>query len=334
MIKNGNKCNFIDIRNKIVTLKNNEKTINKWELETPKEVRAHSVKDVIKAYKTSFGNLRNKNIQKFDIKYKSKKQVKDSIGVQKSSVEILNDSIKIYSRFLGKIKLGKRTLKKYKNTKVDRDCRLQYDGIDYYLCIPIKAEKYEKEQKNKIISFDPGSRTFLTGYDPDGKIIEYKTRKELLKKYNEKIDLLKSQRKQKRKIRKKIKKMKNIINDLHWKVITDIRKEYNTVLLPIFESQEMVIKSKNKNLNRDLNILSHYKFKERLKYKIRCCKNIELYNVTEEYTSKTCSYCGEINNIGSRSVFECKKCYYKIGRDINAARNILLKNLRPASQGL
>ena len=68
-IRNGEKVNFMDLRNKLVTAKNNN--LNDWELETPKEIRAHSVKDVCKAYKSAISNLKAGNIKYFKLNYKS-----------------------------------------------------------------------------------------------------------------------------------------------------------------------------------------------------------------------------------------------------------------------
>ena len=90
-------------------------------------------------------------------------------------------------------------------------------------------------------------------------------------------------------------KIKNQIDDLHWKTINDLIN-YDKVLLPHFESQKMM--SKNKHLNRDLNYFAHYKFKMRLIDKLKNVKNTELYIVTEEYTSKTCTNCGNIKKHG------------------------------------
>ena len=50
--------------------------------------------------------------------------------------------------------------------------------------------------------------------------------------------------------------------------------------------------------------------------------------VTEEYTSKTCGKCGFINKkLGANKIFNCNKCKLQIDRDLNGARNILLKFL-------
>jgi len=56
-------------------------------------------------------------------------------------------------------------------------------------------------------------------------------------------------------------------------------------------------------------------------------KDTKLYIVSEAYTSKTCTRCGVLNNIGSNEIYHCKECDLVIDRDINGARNILLKNI-------
>lgn len=53
---------------------------------------------------------------------------------------------------------------------------------------------------------------------------------------------------------------------------------------------------------------------------------LTITQVTEEYTSKTCGNCGELNEkLGSNKTFECQKCKIVIDRDCNGCRNILLK---------
>ena len=49
---------------------------------------------------------------------------------------------------------------------------------------------------------------------------------------------------------------------------------------------------------------------------------------TEEYTSKTCGFCGYIHKkLGGSKVFCCPQCKTNLDRDINGARNILLRYL-------
>jgi putative transposase len=75
-----------------------------------------------------------------------------------------------------------------------------------------------------------------------------------------------------------------------------------------------------------LNMLSHYKFRQHLINKSNeyGCKVII---VTEEYTSKACTRCGIKSDKYKKRRKKCESCGYKIDRDINGSRNILIKNL-------
>jgi putative transposase len=76
--------------------------------------------------------------------------------------------------------------------------------------------------------------------------------------------------------------------------------------------------------NFNLLNLQHYRFKERLRFK--CVEySSKLVDCTEEYTSKTCTRCGTLNEVGSSEVYRCSKCNLTIDRDVNGARNIYLK---------
>ncbi|MCP4105271.1 MAG: transposase [Desulfobacteraceae bacterium] len=74
--------------------------------------------------------------------------------------------------------------------------------------------------------------------------------------------------------------------------------------------------------------LAHYKFKETMRWMCRKYGKT-LVDVNEAYTSKTMSWCGKIkeNLGGSKTISDGK---IKVDRDINAARNILLKSLAAA----
>lgn len=138
---------------------------------------------------------------------------------------------------------------------------------------------------------------------------------------------------QKNKINKSMKKLyksiKNKVNSLHWKTITFLVKNYNTILMGNMNTKgivkkDSIINGKTKDMAY---ILSNYIFKQRLKAK---CEqyNTKYIEVDERYTSKTCGYCGVINkNLGSKKIFECSKeeCKFTIKRDLNGARNIMIK---------
>lgn len=181
-------------------------------------------------------------------------------------------------------------------------------------------------------ALDPGCRKFQTIYSPNEvkKIVrndDYK--KELRKKIANYQTLRTKNVIGKYKMSKKIKKLwrdyKNLLDDMHFQTSNYLTKNYKDIFLPCFESQKMV-KKLNPTTSFDILNLQHYKFKERLQHK--CLeRNCNLNICTEEYTSKTCTKCGILNNIGSNETFTCKSCNLIIDRDINGARNIYIKCL-------
>lgn len=334
------KVNKLSLRNKYVTkiTKKTERNpyVQDWELNTPKTIRQQAVFDLYKAYKTCFSQMRTGLITKFNVGFKSKRNKITSIGIEKDGIKYdkKTKSIRLFPSFTGEgcnIRIGKR--QSQKQITISKDCRLSYDGSNFFICVP---EPYEvtPSSSEKTISLDPGTRCFLTGYDPENKIIEFHRNDKKIENLKSKISLLQSLRdkeicKVKRQKTSRVrKKLKNCVTDLHWKTVLYLVKNYKNILLPNFESQKVSMKSQNKILNRDLNIFSHYLFKQRLYYKAKQYK-VKVFDVNEAYTSKTCSSCGLINkNLGSNKTFSCDSCKIVMDRDHNGARNILLKYLQ------
>lgn len=78
--------------------------------------------------------------------------------------------------------------------------------------------------------------------------------------------------------------------------------------------------------------LSHYRFKQTLKHQAAKYGSV-VVDVTEEYTSKTCSKCGHVHTkLGGSKKFKCPECGHTLDRDLNGAFNILLKALRDTSE--
>ena len=70
--KEKQKINFYKLRNNIVPKKKIIKTKD-WILETPKDIRANSIREVVSMYKSAFTNKKQGNIAKFKMKFRSKK---------------------------------------------------------------------------------------------------------------------------------------------------------------------------------------------------------------------------------------------------------------------
>jgi putative transposase len=320
---------WMSLRNKFVTKKNNPEVAD-WETETPKHIRLASVKQLHTSYRSAWSNLANGHIDRFTIGWKKKKAKTDAIEVEKSAIKILEDGVTIYSTILqGKIRVGKRQKKELKHLRIECDSKIFMDGKELYLLVPIKIEQTENKATDKLVSLDPGCKDFFTGYDPDGTVFSVSSMKPTLDKYRRKIALMQSAGIHQMKINKYFRKMSNVIHNLHHQFSNYLTKSYNWIILPKFETQGLV-KRARKGLRKSLFSLAHYSFRTLLLSKAGKYTNSKVMLTTEEYTTQTCGKCGSLKKLSmSDRVYTCKReeCNYVCHRDINAARNILVKSL-------
>lgn len=316
--KEKHVINFYDLRNKLVIAKNNNLT--DWELKTPKDVRAGSVFDVVTAYKSALTNLKRNNISKFNIGYKTKKSNSDVLTIPSSAIKAYGDEFVIYSSFIKES--FKCNLRSFYFEDIKHDCKIVKQNGQFQLLIPVPCNKRIKKT-DKVIAGDLGSRTFLTTYD-SVNVFEFNRDKKILKKLTDKIDSMKANRKRNSKISKIETRIKNILSDLHWKTATYLTDNYDTIFMGKLESQKCVQKSKNRKLNRDMNILRHYQFVEKLGYLCNA-KHRNLVMVNEAYTSQTC-ICGNLTKTKEK-IWHCHNCHISVDRDILGARNILMKGM-------
>jgi putative transposase len=131
-----------------------------------------------------------------------------------------------------------------------------------------------------------------------------------------------------RRIRQKI---RNLIDETHKKFTKFLVDQYHTILLPKFETQKMIFRGNRRigsKTARAMLTWAHYRFRQRLINKIREYPWCNVILCDEHFTSKTCGNCGFIHqNLGKLKRFECPQCKIEMDRDINAARNILLRYL-------
>ena len=73
---------------------------------------------------------------------------------------------------------------------------------------------------------------------------------------------------------------------------------------------------------------SHYQFRSVLENKARRYRGAKVVVVDEAYTSKTCGRCGWIHaRLGGSKTFRCSECGWVVDRDVNGARNSVLRAL-------
>ena len=197
------------------------------------------------------------------------------------------------------------------------------------------------------MALDPGVRTFQTFYSEEniaGKIGDNIC--DRLMDIGEKEDIIKSLVVNSKRTRYNINKrrfllrtkIRNVVNDLHWKSANYLCTTFKHILLPTFNVSEMVTRlpSRARKIGsktvRKMLFLSHYKFKERLKYMGRIKGSI-IHDCNEAYTTKTCGMCGNQEEMGGKKVFRCSVCPFELDRDYNGARNIYIKQIGLLSGG-
>ena len=127
-----------------------------------------------------------------------------------------------------------------------------------YIPFVTNEKRINENQVNSIISLDPGIRTFLTGYSPNGHVIEIGKSDInriirlclLIDKLQSIVDFKTTKCKKRLRVLKKIskirRKIRNLKDDFHYKVCKYLCDNYNVILLPKFNISNIVLKSKRK----------------------------------------------------------------------------------------
>ncbi len=224
--------------------------------------------------------------------------------------------------------------------------QLVYDKKRWFAVFPVEFIPQVSDQET-MIALDPGVRSFLTGFDGE-KFIDIGNN-DIAKVYRlcRFIDGLISQKsklkgqinkRQRQRTQAKIDglfiRVRNLIDECHKKVAKWLTTEYRLIFLPTFETSQMVAKTGNKKRKinsktvRKMLNWAHFRFKQTLKFQA-LKRGSTVIDVTEEYTSKTCTSCGHVHaKLGGSKQFKCPKCGHKLPRDWNGALGIFLKALQ------
>ncbi len=126
-------------------------------------------------------------------------------------------------------------------------------------------------------------------------------------------------------------KIRNLVDELHKKMAKWLCSNYRLILLPSFGTKGMVRRLSRKiseETARARLTWAHYRFRQRLLFKSQEYPSCKVVICSEAYTSITCGHCGKLNReLGKKKNFECPSCCWILDRDVNGARNILLRYL-------
>ncbi len=230
-----------------------------------------------------------------------------------------------------------------------------YENGEWYICLQKRIILPPvKRRRDKVVALDPGVITFITAFDGESQVVKYGDkffkriyglllrvdkligRCDRIHNRVKKDDGVMSQwmSDQLRYCYKEIDRLKarvkHLVDDLHRRAAYELVSKYGTILLPHFNVGKMVLKKARRIARlsvRQMLSLRHYDFKQHLQW---MCEKYgkSLVLVNEAYTSKT--YAGKtINDLKSKRSFKIRKSgrSYTIDRDVNGARNILIRFL-------
>ena len=225
---------------------------------------------------------------------------------------------------------------------VDGEFSITKDTLNHYhINIPKKiAINYDNANDNRasIVALDPGVRTFQTYYSPEefgdigtGLCDIYQKIDNRITKLKSVSDQPNTTDKTRNNIRRKCcvlrAKIRNITRDLHWKTAKYLTSKYKVILIPKMNIKSMLMSKKLPAIvKQNLVHLSHFAFRQRLIHK-GIQNNSCILLCSEAYTTKTCGECGMLYDVETNKTYTCPSCNLVIDRDVNAARNILIRSL-------
>jgi len=318
----GTKANWMSIKTEILH------GLPEWASSVPFQIKSIAIKDAclaVKAAKKGFG----KDGQMRKCKFRTRKDTKQSIFIPKSAIKDCG----LYHTVLGKCKLKEALPSGFS------DGRLTLAYGEYYLVVSEKVHPSETDSQGRMVALDPGVRTFMTFVSEDSFGWLGNDSNLYIQKLCLRLDKLvsaisKAKCQQKKRLKQATGrlrcKIQNLVKELHRKVARFLVDSFDVILLPTFETSQMVSKSRRKLRNksvRQMLTLSHYDFKNFLKWKAwESSKTV--VDCNEAYTSKTVSWTGEIiKNLGGARQIKSQSTGLKMDRDLNGARGIFLRAL-------
>ena len=319
-------CNKLKARSVITSFIKKNKELAKLieQSDIYKHTTDNAIFDVVKAYKTGFANLKGKNIKFFRLRYKKASSPRKIIVLEPTT---FNDD------GTGLRKKALYDLKPSEIIRTSHDVRLGYctRTKQYTLHVPCEKKNKVVLKRNKQCSLDPGIRTFQTIYSDSGTCVKACSNLSKIQNSLDKIDkanTFRDTRKYKKCTGRLYDKIRNRIADLHWKTAKYLCTNYDNIYIGKL-STKSIVGSDSVLIKRSKRLcyaLSHYLFRQRLLSKAEEYNTI-VHECDESYTTKTCGKCGEQNdNVGSSKIFRCPCCNFVLDRDVNGARNIMIKN--------
>lgn len=303
-----------------------------WARDVPYQIKSVAIRDACQA--VTAAKIKCKRTGQFQkVKFRSRKEPVQSCFVPKSAVSVNG----LYHTVSGQLFWSEPI------PRAVRDSRLVYRSGRWYVSVPFTSPRQLAENQGRVVSLDPGIRSFLTFYSDSecGKIAcgDFGRVIRLCRHLDKLVSLSATSRcRKRRRLRKAADRMRwkirDLVDELHHKAALFLVRNYDVILLPTYNSSEMVRRAtrriRSKSVRSMLSWAPH-RFATFLKHKaFEYGKTV--VDVNEAYTSKTVSWTGEIvQNLGGRKTIRSKIDCRMMDRDYNGARGIMLRALRDHS---
>ncbi len=302
--------------------------------ETPYQVRNIAVRDAcramseVKRWNKELGpGLAGSEYHK--LRFRSRKAPKQGCYVPKSAVTKFGS----YYTSLGNLRMTEDLPDGH------GDSRITLHNGQYHLVVTMPAGRHLGEAQARVVALDPGSRNFLTWFsETDTGHIAPGAFGKIQRLCHHLDDLLSRAKLEKQRFAQRNKyraadrmrvRISNLIDELHHQAARWLVDHFDIILLPTFETSEMVLRGARKLRTKSVRSMLTYAHHRFQRFLARKCwqRGKELLLVNESYTSRTCSWSGEIiPNLGGTRVVRGSDGVM-VERDTNGARGIFLRAL-------
>lgn len=207
-------------------------------------------------------------------------------------------------------------------------------GREFYLKADVEYEKPPAPQSvdvRRAVGLDPNVKNLFGVWSASEQRVidlpDFAKHNKRVARLNQVLSAIKQRRAKRtltRKRQRTFQKRLGLRDHHHWSLINDLLSRYDVVCLPPFEAHRKA-HGLGSGTNESMFSIAHGLLLARLTYKAESQGKCVLSR-GEEYTTKTCSRCGALNSPDDRA-FACARCGLAMHRDLNSAKNILVKSL-------
>jgi transposase len=321
-----------------------------WQKEIPFATRDGAIRK-FKAAMSSFFKRRQSHPETEPPGFLSKRSSGDSIfTVRANAMKFKDGRLAIFpARLKGSIRVANKDKKRLvKHLSVGKECDLDVARTangKWYLVLPRKATIEASKPQYGDAFLDPGGRTFQTLYSPDGvcgkvgdefymddsvkgKLLRADALMSVAAKLKDEGHIGRKRKGVLRKAQALRTKVHDVVRDLHRKTCRFLCDNFRAVFIPEFKAPEMTRigdRTINSKTVRNLMTFAHSEFRNKL-IEYGAKRGTRVYIVSEAWTTKTCTGCGHVMDVGSSKTVACEKCGLHLDRDHSGARNIFMRS--------